>query len=122
MIDNYKVYNIMAFSQTYKEGLVVQLGKVQVIEEKQAYLWKKDLTSILSSKTIKVFKFLAGKKIKRILDIAEDIVQLIAFIQALGGWENFKNVILKIIEVGGLDETIKKLDNTPAPKQARLSK
>ena len=112
----------MAFSQTYKEGLVVQLEKVKVIEEKKANIWYEDLHDILNSKTVKLVKFFAGKKIARILEIANQIVELITFIQALGGWENFKNMLLKIIQIGGINETIQKLENNPAPKQTRIQK
>ena len=112
----------MAFSQTYKEGLVVQLEKVEIIEEKQIYVWKNDLSKILNSKGVKIVKFLAGKKIENILNVAEKLVNLITFIQAIGGWENFKNIILKIIQIGGINETIQKLENNPEPKQARLNK
>lgn len=100
----------MAFSHTYKEGLYVQLEEVQEVQEVQAYLWKNDLHKFLNSYGVKVVKFFAGKKIKRILDIAEKLVKLITFIQAIGGWQNFKMLILKIIEIGGIDETIKKLE------------
>ncbi|WP_338761853.1 hypothetical protein WAF17_16400 [Bernardetia sp. ABR2-2B] len=93
-----------------KARLQVQLDEVEVIEEHDAYVWYEDLEKILKSKTVKWFKFFAGKKVKRILEIADKIVGLIAFIQHIGGWEKFKAVILQIIEIGGIDETIKKLE------------
>ncbi len=102
----------MAFSQTYKEGLYVQLQNIEEVEERQAYAWKNDLTNFLNSYGVKVVKLFAGKRIKRILDIAEKLVKLIAFIQAVGGWENFKNIILKVIELGGVEQTIQKLEST----------
>ena len=102
----------MAFSQTYKEGLYVQLENVEEVEERQVYLWKNDLQKLLNSNGVKFVKFFAGKKIQRILDIAEKLVRLIAFIQAIGGWESFKTIILKIIELGGVEETIQKLEPT----------
>ncbi|WP_375560268.1 hypothetical protein ACE193_21560 [Bernardetia sp. OM2101] len=100
----------MALAKIEKERLVDSLEKVEIIKENEAYLWYEDLQEILESKTVKWLKFLAGKKVKRILEIANKIVGLITFIQDLGGWENFKNVILKIIEVGGIEETLKKLE------------
>lgn len=100
----------MAFSKIEKEGLFVELEKVQELQETQVNLWYKDLNDILNSRTVKLFKFLAGKKVSRILQIANKLVELITFIQALGGWQNFKMLLLKMIEMGGIDETIKKLE------------
>lgn len=100
----------MALAKIEKERLFVQLDNVEVIEENQANLWYEDLQKILESKTVKWLKFFAGKKVQKILDIANKLVNLIAFIQALGGWENFKILISKIIEVGGIDESFKKLE------------
>lgn len=100
----------MAFSKIEKEGLFVELEKVKAVEEKEVNVWYKELHDILNSKTIKFFKFLAGKKVNRILEIANKLVELISFIQALGGWQNFKILLLKLIEMGGIDETIKKLE------------
>ncbi|WP_291726163.1 hypothetical protein [Bernardetia sp.] len=106
----------MAFSEVYKEGLRDRLRKVQVVEEKQVYNWKEDLEKILKSKTVKVLKFFARKRVKKILDTAEKLVQLIVFIENLGGWENFKNVIWKIIELGGTEETVARLEEKDVRK------
>jgi hypothetical protein len=102
----------MAFSQIEKEGLFTTLDKVKIIEEHKIYTWKRDLTNILNSKTVKLFKFFAGKKVQYILDTAEQIVGLIVFIQALGGWEEFKKVIVKIIQLGGIEQTMQQLEPT----------
>ncbi len=97
----------MALAKIEKERLVDSLEKVEVIKENEANLWYEDLQEILESKTV---KWLKGKKVKRILEIANKVVGLITFIQALGGWENFKHIILKIIEIGGVEEAIQKLE------------